>query len=765
MRKFNIMSLLLAVVGVLTFASCQHEYADWTPGEKDNNLGVYFSNTDDFAVATTDKSVSIEVKRTVVDEAVQVSLRGEVVPKEFGNLFTIPESVSFAAGSDTSAIKIEFDGSALEFGVEYGIKLKLDAEQASSYAVSENTFYVMIPEPWTSIGKGIYFDDLLCGVFADTAAFLGLGTYVEFEQSDLDSNRIRVVNPFAPATLGSMWGAVPDWMYFTAGDANTYLEFDITDPANVKMSGVELMNDDGTVGAVAAPLYIQMDANSVMYDLHLLVPTSNPIVLQDGIISFPTSGVELAAFSEGQYAGYFYQANASGYLQYYLPGVEFANYGIMATYEGIYVSPDSSVVNAIFTFVLGADVASYKFAFVPGDVTEDASAVIDAIVAGSEDLTIYSFEADTTRCEVELTKGVYTLVAVPYSEEGEARTSDAYALNFYFNGAAEMPEVNVDVEVNTPAYYAEEDKKAEVEQQRPACFNVACKVEADASQLKAIKFWYGNAEALVEQEIDDETLFANYAGDASSMIANLAENGAALAYFNVTAETPNFVVKFRFYTIYGFVVDKTVEYELPKYDGTFPVGAYKFTEGDYEEVFTIAPAKSYTTFFWTNTTFDGSSWYCDLNEETNTLSMSGILFNYEDEGSQFGMLFGYYDQDRTLVYAYMSAESAEFDAMAPLKLSVVDGALSLETYYAAAIFDYTGASPAFTGNYHFLFTPEAAIEPYVEEEAETSAKVLSVSNDEVDFVGVKSELSERVEIVKPLAKASVGSMKPATLKR
>ena len=98
-------------------------------------------------------------------------------------------------------------------------------------------------------------------------------------------------------------------------------------------------------------------------------------------------------------------------------------------------------------------------------------------------------------------------------------------------------------------------------------------------------------------------------------------------------------------------------------------------------------------------------------------------------------------------------------------LSVVDGALSLETYYAAAIFDYTGDAPAFTGNYHFLFTPEATIAPYVEEEPETSAKVLSVSNDEVDFVGVKSELSERVEIVKPLAKASASSMKPATLKR
>ena len=41
MNKFKFIYLLAAVVGALSFASCQHPYADWAPGAKDNNMGVY----------------------------------------------------------------------------------------------------------------------------------------------------------------------------------------------------------------------------------------------------------------------------------------------------------------------------------------------------------------------------------------------------------------------------------------------------------------------------------------------------------------------------------------------------------------------------------------------------------------------------------------------------------------------------------------------------------------------------------------------------
>lgn len=765
MKKFNFIYLLLALVGVFTMTSCEHKYADYTPGAQDANMGAYLPSTADFEVTAETTSVDIVVARVNTAEAADVNVRAEDTTSS--DLFTFPKGVSFAAGAEEAAFTVEFDGSKLEIGKEYAIRVQIDQAEASNYATSEYIYTIMVPEPWNSMGQGIYFDDLLWNTIDGGEGYQGAGVYVEFQQHALEPNRIRAVNVYSPATIGAMWGGVPQFFNFTAGEETTYVDFDITDPNNVKFGEVYTHPEAGNAQVVFLNISIVGDQQGTLYDLACLVwEDAGPVVLKDGIISFPTQGVELAAFYGGEYAGYFGKGNTAGYLMYYLPGTEFVNYDMAVSYDGMYVSADGSTASAIFNFAFGADVATYKFAFLPGDITADPAEAIEAIVAGSSDLKIYEGDVDTKRWEVELTKGVYTLVAVPYSADGEAQADNALVYNFYFNGTGDMPEVNVDVEVNTPAYFAEEDKKAEVEAEMPDCFNVACKVVADASQLKAIKFWYGNAQALVEQNIDDDTLFANYAGDASAMIAKLAENGAAIAYFNVTAETPNFVVKLRFETIYGTKVDKTIEYELPKYDGTFPVGSYKFTEGDYEEIFTIVPAKSYTTFFWTNTTFDGTSWYCNFDPETSILTMDGILFNYEDEGSQFGKLFGYYNQEGTLVYAYMSSNNAELDGMAPLQLSVADDAMALKTYYATAIFDYTGDAPAFTGNYHFFFSPAATIVPYVEEEASTaSAKVLSVAADKVDYAGVKAVLAERVEVVKPLAAASIDSMKPATLKR
>ena len=168
--------------------------------------------------------------------------------------------------------------------------------------------------------------------------------------------------------------------------------------------------------------------------------------MQDGIIKFPQGTVELAAFAEGQYLGYFTNTgNPNGYMQYYLPGTEFVNYDMAAAYGGMYVSADGQTAKAIFNFALGGDVASYKFAFAEGDVTADPSAVAEAIVAGSEELVIFEGTPETTSWEIELVGGEYTLVAVPYTAEGEARLQNtlAYAFNFPGVGQAAQPQAAV----------------------------------------------------------------------------------------------------------------------------------------------------------------------------------------------------------------------------------------------------------------------------------------------------------------------------------
>ena len=445
MKNFKFIYLLAAVVGALSFASCQHPYADWAPGAKDNNMGVYFPSTKGFEVTAEDTSVDIVVARGKVDAAASVSLRYEALngAGEATELFSVPSKVEFAAGETEGKLTVTFDGSQLTIGEKYAVTIKLDAAEASTYAVSEATFSIMVPEPWTSMGQGIYFDEILCEMFAEPDAFRGLGAYVEFEQHDLDANRIRVKNPFAAEVLGSMWGGVPSWITFLA-NGDYYLEFNITDPNNVLCGSIVELSDNAgnTRKACMFPFYINLDAS---YDLYCMIYfEETPIVLQDGIIKFPQGTVELAAFADGQYLGYFTNtANANGYMQYYLPGTDFVNYDMQAAYGGMFVSADGKTAKAIFNFAFGADVATYKFAFAEGDVTADPSAVAEAIVAGSEELVIFEGTPETTSWEIELATGEYTLVAVPYTAEGEARLQNTYAYHFNFPGVGAQTQAAV----------------------------------------------------------------------------------------------------------------------------------------------------------------------------------------------------------------------------------------------------------------------------------------------------------------------------------
>ncbi len=716
MKKFKFIYLLLAVVGALTFASCEHKYADWTPGPQDTNMGVYFPSTSGFVVAATDTSVDIAVARNNADEAASVSLRAQQLDaagKEV-QLFTIPSQVEFAAGEKDSKLTITFDGSQLNIGEKYALTIKLDEKQASNYAIAEYTYTIMVPEPWISMGEGIYFDEVLCMMFAEPDGFRGLGAYVEFEQHELETNRLRAKDVYSPATLGAMWGLVPSWMTFISNDT-TYVEFDITDPNNVIVGDIiELSDGTNTIKACMVSMNVNVDN---AYDLAFMVYEGTPILLQDGIIKFPQGAVELSAFSGGQYLGYFDNAaNANGFMQFYLPGTEFVNYDISAAYDGMYVSADGSTAKAIFNFALGGDVASYKFAFVTGDVSADPSAVAEAIVAGSEELVIFESDAETRKWEVELTKGVWTLVVVPYTAEGEARLQNTFAHNFYFNGTGEMPEVNIDVKVGTPSSFASEENKAAVEAETPGCFYIGLNVTADASHLKSMRAWWGKSasyQSAIGQGLTDEAILNDYAADMTSFIEKLAESGSATARMNVD-NGYEYTVLFRAETIYGTTITENLTYTPAEYNGALSVGEYAFSDATTQSqmVFKLVPGKSYSDYYFVHNYIDGSMWYVTYDAENGTITGDGIELDYEKYGSQWGGLYGAFNEDATQVYGYFSSTTADFAEPAPMVMTVADNAIAgLNTYFAMKVVEYdpvNDVAGAILGDY-FSFTPETQI--------------------------------------------------------
>jgi hypothetical protein len=615
-------------------------------------------------------------------------------------------------------LTIGFDASQLVKGEKYSIAIKLDEAEASTYAVSEAAFTIVLPEPWSSMGTGIYFDEILCELFAEADAFRGAGTYVEFEQNDLDSNRIRVKNPFAPATIGAMWGAVPTWLgYNVPTGQDAYLEFDITDPNNVRVGEAVELGQPGQL------FFFNLSMPDNDYDdLVCFIPDATPIVLQDGIIKFPQGAVWLGVVAGGEFLGTFTQTgNANGYMQYYLPGVEFVNYDMEAAYDGMYVSADGATAKAIFNFALGADIASYKFAFVTGDVTADPSATAEAIVAGSEDLVIFESDAATKKWEVELTKGVWTLVAVPYTAEGEARLENTYALNFYFNGTGEMPEVNVDVQVGAPASFAAEEDQAAVEAETPACYWIGVNIAGNPADLKSMKAWWGakaSYQNAASQGLNDDTLLTKYAADlyTENFLGKMAETGAVTVRVNVDNYDSEYVVLFRAETIYGTVIEHKFEYTLPEYDGDVAVGTYSFTDGEDDAAktlkFSLLTGKSYNDFYFVHDDVDGSAWYVTYDAAAGTLTNEGILLGYEDEGSQYGKIYSYFNQEGTQVYGYMSSAVETYETIDPMVMTLENGVVAgLETYYGMFVYGYEGGKVTGVLGTYYNFTPTTVIAP------------------------------------------------------
>ena len=541
MKKFNFIGLLMAFVGVIAMTSCEHPYADYTPGAKENNQGVYFPGKIDFKVTAEDTFVEIPVARTNAAEAAEISLRVEA-----DELFTIGRTVSFAAESTESTIKVEFDADDLVLGKKYDIKIQLDQAEATAYAISEYTFSVTLPEPWVSMGQGIYFDDLICYTLSDPSALVGMGAYVEFEQHAEESNRIRVVNPFGAETVAAMWGGLPNWMSFAEG--TSYIEFDITDPNDVKIapcdSLVEFTYDGYTYNAFM--LGISMPAKS--YDLAFSWDPAAKFVLKDGIIKFPAEGIALSAFTGGKYLGDFDAANQMGYLQYYLPGTSFVNYDMTVEYGGMKVEADNATTSVVLNFGFGGNVEAFKFTVVDGNIT-DATAIVEAIVAGSEEIDIYEGNIETYEYTVPAEgTGMKTVVAVPYAG-GEAKADYALVYAFYFPGlgSAETPQAEIYAYLRG---VAELTGDPAYEAQFPSDKYAALGIIANADELVAMRVWLGTAED-VNGATDEELLASEDVQDISKGIADIAKNGSVV-YGPSEFETGTTVVAvLAFDTIYG----------------------------------------------------------------------------------------------------------------------------------------------------------------------------------------------------------------------
>lgn len=702
MRKFNFIYLFLAFVGVLSMTSCEHKYADYTPGSQDQNMGVYFPSIDVLEVTADATSVDILIARNNAEEAAEVSLRAEDI--ESTELFTVPSSVSFAAGETETTLTIEFND-ALEVGKTYSLRLQLDQSEASQYAISEYVFSIVIPEPWEDWGTGLYVDDFYCVLMAAAGSDIPAGYVapVPFQKHGENENRIRVVNPASMQMFSNLWGGVPGVLIFPEG--NAYIEFDITDPSDVKM-----VNNPARMG-------VQINFTEGASEMGLEVVEGAKIIYEEGKIIFPKDGVIMGYYNGDQY-NQWADANASGLMMFAVPGVEIKDYAIMATYGGMTVEADNTTNSAILDFIYGADVATFKFAVVPGNVT-DASATVEAIVAGSEELTIFEGVAEENGSSFKVAlpaSGTYTVVTVPYSAEGEAMVEDTNVYPFYYPGlgGAEKPVAEIKVLFDS---VFELTGKEEYETEFPSEYFVAARIVANADELKSIKIWVGETASIAGSGYTPEEIVAEYGADATEKIEVIRQNGSVvLGPYNMkTGSTVSFLAAIE--TLYGDTQFFNLEYTLPD-AAPFVTGDYKITDGEYSAVAGFTGGYNPTQAFFN---IDGFSFLGVLDTETKTLTFEGYEPDYD--ANIWNNLYFYYDQAKTQAFGWWSTSTTSTQDVCPLVVAYGEDGLvnELKNYFSCLVFNLSDSSLA---KVEYSFSPEAVI---TKVEAEPTPSALRAS--------------------------------------
>lgn len=724
MKNFKFLYLLLAVVGVVTFTSCTEE---WTPGAKDTNAGVYFPDTSVINVTAETTSVDIAVKRTNAADALTVSLRSEVA-EDATNFLTIPASVTFEAGSDTAVLTVTVNDAAnMVEGKKYNASIQLDSEQASAYGVNVYTFSFMIPEKWVDFldenGKviyGTYIDDFFCPVMEYSA---GYASPARIQKHETDVNRYRVLEPFGRDFFTYMFGDVPGYFQLTPGAA---IEFNVADPNNVTVVGnpVNLGASINFSDIGLAPMYLW-----VASDENGQVPGA--VTFKDGIIQFAAGAVSILYESEGK----LYEltsTNASGLMAYVLPGISITDFSLAVEYTGMYVAADNSSASAVFEFAAGADVESIKYAVVEGDVSDDYASVVAGIVDGSiEPIYEIKEEAELTQ-EVELTRGSWTVVAVPYGAE-EAVVEDAIAYSFWFNGVGEVPQVEVEVRFGSMLELTGEENA-----EFSSDYWAGVAVVANGDDIKSIKAFVNTLGSVENSGMSYEDILAGYGEDFSADIEELKANGSAIVGpFNVPLDT-EVIALVSIETIYGETKFFSATCKTTNSTG-IEFGQYALTEGDYSSVVGIFGGyKAGEVYFVIDGIFEMVGSY---DTATRTMTTPGVEEYYAKGDLICNDITFYYNQEKTQAYGYWAASDASFETPCDLTFAYgEDGVVNaLSCYFAKHVFNLADSTLAFS---EYSFTPAAAVTKYVAEATPSKAAFAcaksSSSNAMVANVTVKS---------------------------
>ena len=660
MKSLKIFFLATVAIAAGLFTACNDD--DFTAGPDVDGAQVYFPEnvTTQHSISDDVTSIAIPVKRIVKDEALTVA----ILASDESELFTIPSSVTFAAGKETSELLITFDRTKLEDGKEYPLSFLINDENNSTPYGNRMLSITVAPWPWEELGTGKFRDDWLCAMFKGGNPEIEVTVHKHKSKAGIYMIEEMYGWPFLTEFFGGSQDEIESEVKLTYTPVN--ITIDCSDPTKVVMPRQFTGITDGD------PAYGN-------YEIAMF--TGGEGTLVNGVITFPQEALAFVC-SAGNL-----KANKNGLFRIILPGYEAVDYSLAAVYGGMKVGSDNETATAVVDFTYGADVTGISYVFVSDDVTDKADEIAAEIVAGTAEniYEVKNFEvgAEKVSIEAELTApATYTVVALPKDKSGKLLAGEVSAATFYFPGmGGAVPDNDIAATLIKVSAYPD---AADYVSQCPDYSSFV--YEISGTEMKSVKIYINTTYVIENIEIQSGGLtlqeaVRQYGKEfGASEMAELAETGK---YWDLSTDLASG-------TSYTLVVEATNNYgktkliqsepfrvDVPPYTGELAIGKYGMSyvadaENTFENVFEVVPTVgSGTDFFVKDFAMeDDTQWYATYDSGKSTLTLSGVQLGREKDGNLLGAFTEALTADQSLGYGIYSFAGEESEGSDPVVLTV-----------------------------------------------------------------------------------------------
>ena len=374
----------------------------------------------------TSFSVTLNRVDTSDDLSVNLTLTSDD-GEDISGLYSVPASVSFAAGKNTTSVNIGYNPADMEYDDFKNVTLSVaDASYTTPYGPSSYSFSVGVPAPYRSLGIGYFTDNVVEPTYGLEGA-----CEVEIMQNELNPNQFRIMHPYDEIV------ALVEGMGGTVFATDEYIEVTVMQPGD-NLSGIQITQPDlvyFTPTSTGVTIFSDVPdaATEIWHPAHFGGSyAAEEAWTHSRVTAYQDNGlpgiIQLAPmYYVPSIGGGSSQITNDNIVVIQFPGYVQTDYSVSVNYTGAFVSSDGESF-AMGNVTLGEDVANAKVAVVEGDNGDNA---LNLVLSGAVE-TVDITESGEVRVPC-VYSGDCTMIVVAYDAEGNIQNYAYDTFNYALN--------------------------------------------------------------------------------------------------------------------------------------------------------------------------------------------------------------------------------------------------------------------------------------------------------------------------------------------